>query len=223
MTEQEWVACTGPETMLEFLRGRGSDRKFRLLACACCRQIWHLLDSWSQKAADVVEHGVDEWVGQTTLAFAAALHEDIIMTVKPYTARHIAAGIVNAMINGAAWPLAWNTVSEVRRAVKASSPQADTYKESKAQAGIVRDIFGNPFRPMTVNLAWLTPNVLVLAQAAYDNRNLPSGTLDNTRLAVLADALEENGCDQQPILDHFRHPGPHYRGWFALDMLLGKG
>ena len=61
-----------------------------------------------------------------------------------------------------------------------------------------------------------------LAQAAYDERELPSGTLDATRLAVLADALEEAGCPDRTILDHLRGPGPHVRGCWAVDLLLGK-
>jgi hypothetical protein len=65
--------------------------------------------------------------------------------------------------------------------------------------------------------------VLSLALAAYTDRNLPSGELDHARLAVLADALEEAGCSEQSLRDHLRSPGPHVRGCWALDLLLGKG
>src|SRR5438046_976927 len=134
VTEDQWLACTEPETLLLFLKGKASERKLRLVACACCRRIWHLLDGWSQNAIEVTEKYVSGSAGQTAMTFAADLHQDVISQAKPYTARHIAAAIVNSIIAGAAWPLAWNTASEVRRAIRASSPQADTYQESKCQA-----------------------------------------------------------------------------------------
>src|SRR5262245_60033164 len=43
MTEQEWLACQNTQSMLEYLVGRCSHRKFRLFGCACCRRIWQLL------------------------------------------------------------------------------------------------------------------------------------------------------------------------------------
>jgi hypothetical protein len=90
----------------------------------------------------------------------------------------------------------------------------------------VRDLLGNPFRaPAGVDPAWLEWNagtVRHLAEAAYENRSLPGGTLDNARLAVLADALEEAGCGDVELLGHLRGPGPHVRGCWAVDGLLGK-
>ncbi|HEV3255896.1 MAG TPA: hypothetical protein VG013_03370 [Gemmataceae bacterium] len=90
------------------------------------------------------------------------------------------------------------------------------------QAKLIQDIYGNPFRPVAIDRTWLTPVLLALAQAAYDAPDLPSGHLDATRLAVLADALEEAGCTDSNIHDHLRGPGPHVRGCWVLDLLLGK-
>jgi hypothetical protein len=86
----------------------------------------------------------------------------------------------------------------------------------------IRDVVGNPFRPVPVTSAWLTPTVLSLAQATYVYRGVPAGTLDSTRLAALADALEEAGCDNADILSHLRQPGEHVRGCWVVDLLLGK-
>jgi hypothetical protein len=95
----------------------------------------------------------------------------------------------------------------------------------REQAALLHDIFGNPFRPAAVDPAWLAwhggaiPN---LAQTVYEERELPSGHLDAARLAVLADMLEEAGCADAQLLGHLRGPGPHVRGCFAVDLLLGK-
>jgi hypothetical protein len=75
---------------------------------------------------------------------------------------------------------------------------------------------------VNINPIWLVPTVLLLATAAYEERNLPSGELALVRLAVLADALEETGCTDAAVLDHLRGPGHHVRGCFAVDLLLDK-
>ena len=87
---------------------------------------------------------------------------------------------------------------------------------------ILRDLFGNPFRPVTVDPTWQTPAILQQAQAAYAERELPGGHLDPARLATLADALEKAGCDNANILAHLRSLGPHVRGCWAVDLVLGK-
>jgi hypothetical protein len=94
------------------------------------------------------------------------------------------------------------------------------------QAALLRCIAGNPFRPPPpVPPGWLTWNngtIPRLAQVAYEERQLPSGHLDSARLAVLADALEEAGCQEPELLDHLRGPGPHVRGCWPVDLILGK-
>jgi hypothetical protein len=91
---------------------------------------------------------------------------------------------------------------------------------------LLHDIFGPlPFRPVVRDLALLTwhdGTIPKLAQAIYDDRALPSGHLDHHRLAVLADALEDAGCSDQDMLAHCRGPGPHVRGCWVIDLLLGK-
>jgi hypothetical protein len=81
-------------------------------------------------------------------------------------------------------------------------------------------------RPAATDPSWLAWNggaVAKPAQAACNERSLPSGHLDPSRLAVLADALEEAGCSVTEVFDHLRGPGPHVRGCWVVDLLLGKG
>jgi hypothetical protein len=101
---------------------------------------------------------------------------------------------------------------EMRRTGDHPSAAAGEKAESSIQGQFLHDIFGNPFRPVSINPAWLTSTVTNLAAAAYGERFLPSGELDHARLAVLADALEESGCDNADILNHLRGSGEHVRG-----------
>lgn len=94
-----------------------------------------------------------------------------------------------------------------------------------AAGRLLHCLIGNPFRLARVRPAWLTwdgGTVPRLAQAAYHERHLPTGTLGADRLTVLADALEEAGCIDQDILSHLRGPGPHFRGCWVVDLVLGK-
>jgi hypothetical protein len=94
--------------------------------------------------------------------------------------------------------------------------------EGVIQAALIRDIFGNPWRTVTIAPAWRTATVQALAQAAYEERDLPSGLLNPLRLAILADALEEAGCTDGDIPGHLRGPNCHVRGCWVVDALAGK-
>jgi hypothetical protein len=99
-------------------------------------------------------------------------------------------------------------------------------EELAAQCRLLRDVFGNPFRPAPIVdsawLAWQEGTSANLARAAYDERRLPAGTLDSARLALLADALEDAGCTDAELVGHLRGPGPHVRGCWAVDLILSK-
>ncbi|MBN9517066.1 hypothetical protein J0H58_00880 [bacterium] len=79
----------------------------------------------------------------------------------------------------------------------------------------MRDIFGNPFRPVMFLPEWRTEAVVALARGAYDDRAFE-------RLPVLADALEDAGCSAGTVLAHCRNGGPHYKGCWVVDGVLGK-
>jgi hypothetical protein len=80
---------------------------------------------------------------------------------------------------------------------------------------LLRCVFGNPFRPAVLKAAWLTPGVVGLVRTIYDDRAFDL-------LPVLADALEDAGCDDDDVLAHCRGPGTHTRGCWPVDLLLGK-
>jgi hypothetical protein len=104
----------------------------------------------------------------------------------------------------------------------------DNWPEAKTseEAWLVRDIFGNPFRPLpplpSTILAWNGGTVRRIAAGIYENRRMPEGTLDNARLAILADALLDAGCEDEELIRHCRSEGPHVRGCWAVDLIRGK-
>jgi hypothetical protein len=215
MTEKQWLACTDPRMMLEFLQGKASVRKQGLFAVACCRRIWNLMDCPIKQVVEVAERYADGSATDPELASSRAV-ASVVPSALVAKRATMAAWLSTATASGAAWKMTSRAASE-------AAWEASGEREDRPQADLLRCIFGNPFRPATLVPAWQTPQVVALAQAAYEHRDLPAGTLDLARLAVLADALEDAGCPDADILGHLRNPGPHVRGCWAVDLLLGKG
>ena len=248
MTEAAWSSCTGPEKMLLFLRnsGKHSDRKLRLFAVACCRRIWTALrDERSRLAVEVAERYADgqatdgdrldasseacdvmnePWC-ESSLSFASATarYATEASTLWAVWVARCAAGCLadadwQAAVDVAPDPVLGDDAWVVQE------PRADSAAamERRAQAHLLRDIFGNPLRPMTLDPAWRTLTVLGFAQRAYHDRHLPAGSFAPVLLVALAAALEQAGCDNSEILGHLRSPGPHVRGCFVVDLILGR-
>jgi hypothetical protein len=100
----------------------------------------------------------------------------------------------------------------------AARKRAATLKEKAWQVRLVRDLFGNPFRPVTLDpalLSWHRGTVVRLAEAIYQDSRWAD-------MPILADALEEAGCEDENILGHCRGPGPHTKGCWVADLLLNK-
>jgi hypothetical protein len=107
------------------------------------------------------------------------------------------------------------TLLQARHALAHAISEERFRQEAAAQANSLRDIFGNPFRPVSADPAWLTSAVVELAGGIYAERAFD-------RLPILADALQDGGCENAEILAHCRGDGPHVRGCWAVDLLLGK-
>jgi hypothetical protein len=226
MTEAEWNSCTDPQSMLRFLLegGHASDRKLRLFAVACCRKVWHLLATKEcRQGVELSERVADEPTYRTELAAILDVVWRNSIDWRGYSA-------ASGSRKGAAWDAAKYTLTSqmwhVKDVAKAASILDPHPSPQVYQAGLLRCVFGSlPFRSLPASLSpawWDNGNVTRLAQAAYDSRRLPSAELDNNHLAVLADALEDAGADDAELLAHLRSPGPHWRGCFALDAVLGR-
>jgi hypothetical protein len=212
VTEAEWLAGTDPGPMLAFLGDKASERKLRLLAVACCRRVWpQLTGPFWREAVERSERFADRQAGPEGLATLTYRLAEVWRMPADAAARVAVSVELDA-----------RAAREVARVASWATPDCSRADERLAQCRLVRDVFGNPFRPVAVSPAWQTPQVVALAHASYEHRDLPSGTLDPARLAVLADALEDAGCADADLLGHLRGPGPHVRGCWAVDLLLGK-
>jgi hypothetical protein len=232
MTEAEWLACTDPKPMLDFLQRQASERALRLFACACVRRAWHLLTDTGRHAVEAAEAYADGVLdGEALQTASSAAH-------KPVDEEIEAANIswhgfsLSPPLSAAegASQASYSMGSDITRhlapllaARAAQDALGAGGSECATQAALLRDLFVPlPFRPVTLDPAWRTPQIVALAQAASDQRELPAGTLDATRLAVLADALEDAGCTNAGLTEHLYSTGPHVRGCWVIDLLLGK-
>jgi hypothetical protein len=225
MTEAEWLACTNPQDMLP---RNASARKSRLFACACCRRIWSLLlDSRARDAVEIAERFADGLVGELERSEArkeaqqvAQSRAVVAIPVSPKWERRAASAVYYATARVAgeafgAWGLAVEALVWQAGGYGLCDSEAISRSERTQQSAMLRDIFGNPFRPVARQSVCMTQTVTMLAQGIYESR-------DFSVMPILADALEDAGCDNPDILSHCRGPGPHVRGCWVIDLLLGK-
>ncbi len=242
MTEAEWLTGTDPSPLLGYLGGRlhaeervasrrakpgallkhlprkGRNRKLRLFAVACCRRAWAgIPDETCRRAVEVAERFADGQARyqdrRATEVAVARLCDSRVIDYR-YLAYHVIAG------QRYSYHMAGMTATVANWVVtgRPGSQGPEALAESAAQCDLLREIFGNPFRPVAIDPACLTRNdgtVPRLAQALYDERAFE-------RLPLLADALEDAGCANEDLLGHCRAPAEHVRGCWVVDFLLGK-
>lgn len=218
MTRDDWLACGDPAVMLNFLRDTATDRKLRLFACACGRDVWrHLSDERSREAILTAERFAD---GDATFADLLAAHRAAADAVReiPLVSNHRRAGISRRQADHN-----WGAKDVAEVARRAADPTWDARTAARAVAwnrgasryallSHLRDIF-NPFRSAPFDPAWLTSTVTALARCAYDSREFSA-------LPILADALQDAGCEDDEVLGHCRGESVHVRGCWVIDALL---
>jgi hypothetical protein len=225
MTEKEWLACADPMPMLKCLRGKASDRKARLFIVACCRRVWHAFDDedYRQAAVEVAERHADGLADDDDLE--ASFWD--LTDGEPHRAADCCTNLAVCAFDEPDDGVECALLAIFEATLHAYAEDYDHQEEIEraegaAQAGLLRCIFADPSGEAAIAPSLRTATVVSLAEGVYEKRHLPGGELDQARLAVLSDALEEAGCDDEGILAHLRSPGPHVRGCWALDLILDK-
>ncbi len=214
MTEDEWLICCDSRLMLQFLEGKPTVRKLRLAGCAWWRRAYdHLAADELKRIINVAEQVAEGGASQKRLRkvlkyidFAAVadasrytVGED---TASGWWSARCVAGLCAEEPSSWASAVVWGA----------------SLLNDADRAAIIHDVFGNPYRPIAIKPSWRwwhDGTIVNIAAAIYDERSY-------RMLPILADALEDAGCDNGDILSHLRGSGPHVRGCWALDLILGK-
>jgi len=223
MTEKVWLAAD-PKPLAEWLQTdseseqHGLSRKYRLLNCACCRHLapWFGDDRLTdcvvraERFADgaLTERTFGKW-GESALT--------ISRRKSAHPGPHLRAceavcGLFSYRF--VTYPTQWHAWRALcsDRAIFGESFAAESEPTLR---DLIRDIFGNPFRPVSFDPAWRTDTAVSLAKGMYGSRDFGA-------MPILADSLQDAGCDSDDILNHSRGPGSHVRGCGVVDLVLGK-
>jgi hypothetical protein len=207
MTKAEWLRCGDVSHLLARVGGKVGARKVRLALCACLRapQVWGLLAApASRRAVEVGEAFADGGAGREELGQARKRASAVARagwgpmppcTPAAYLANYVCLQDRNllAYLRELEWSL----------------------RQLRPPAGLLRDIFGDPFRPAPFEARWRSADAVGLAHGIYADRAFG-------RMPILADALEEAGCDHPQTLAHCRGPGLHARGCWVVDRVLDR-
>jgi hypothetical protein len=207
MKEQQWLSTTAFNAMMKGVLPWASERQLRLLACGHARQLWAELSPEARHVVECAEHFAD------VPGTLGPLNEAVqALRESPQEPRRRSTSQIEA--------------EAAARRCAADDPATSLPNYSymgkeyaRALCDLVRDLFGNPFRPTRLDPSWLAfeaGTVGKLARGIYQERAWD-------RMPILADALEDAGCSDPSVLDHLRGPGPHYRGCWVLDRVRSVG
>jgi hypothetical protein len=222
-TREVWNASTDPDRMLDAVAGRLSDRKLLLFICECARRVGGLLPP-----------GVPNLIPRVEAAAEVNGDEERDAVLREALDRSLAGGAdwVSVLVRRPKWVhglvqfaagllrnLEWRAVVPAAElaATEYLAPSLNTSprRDHPEQAALLRCVAGYPFLPAALDPAWRTSDVVSLAAGIYAERAFD-------RLPILADALMDAGCCADNFQSHLRSPGPHVRGCWVVDLILGK-
>jgi hypothetical protein len=225
MTTDDWHTTKGHAKMLFVPQVAANERGLRLFGVACLRHI----PTWSTErrvleALTATERFADGELTRTEFVkryTAISRRYNSLLATK--SGRNSKSGRAETTyLLACMYAMAPDDPLAVRHAADRLIGSRDDFggevvtRLRKMTPHLLRDIFGNPFRPVAFDPAWRSESAVALARTAYDTRNF-------SLLPILADALEEAGCDHPDVLAHCRQPdATHVRGCWVVDGVLGK-
>ena len=232
MNESEWWAARDLVKLAAWLihDAVAADRKLRLFSVACCDPLRdRVSDQGALAALDLAAAFADGLIKRAALDKAIRPHWQNFNT--KYTFPLTGAALASAGAVHAEFACLYTTGPDVPRGrdgdggsdpylpviVAIADQPGDTHASSPRKLSLLHDIFGPlPFRDVAVEPAWRTSTVTALARGIYDDKAFD-------RMPILADALQDAGCDLDELLAHCREPNrEHVRGCWVVDLILGK-
>jgi hypothetical protein len=220
MTEAEWLAAERPLELLRYLHKATDmfDRKFRLFGVACCRRVAEQIPEFAlSEVIDGCERLADNFVS-SRLTSLRRTADGIIQRARFVEMESDVESVEYAMAvcQLTEYPIEPEHCADSCMQALCGHDDYDAgCGEMLFQVDLLRDIVGNPFRPVLFDPAWRTQTAVLLARGMYESRDFGA-------MPILADALQDAGCDNDDVLNHCRGPGPHVRGCWVVDLVLGK-
>jgi hypothetical protein len=194
-------------------------RKFRLFLVACYRAVWEFVPRAEFRAAiEAGESFADDGdVAAATTATDAAW-DVVSVELSPWYSLgwDLTALPMDDLFEGGHFPV-WQRIAQSLEKTELNATFGRTQEQAAGlHLRLFRDIFGNPFRPIAFAPEWRTSTAVSLARTMYESREFGA-------MPILADALQDAGCDNDDILDHCRDTSlTHVRGCWVCDLVLGK-
>jgi hypothetical protein len=231
MSEEEWLRATGAQTLLSVAARRVTERKSRLVVCACARLVSPF---FLAVAAPTIIEAAERRAGQQPTTdeiirvwecsaedrlrshFCLARIMEALVTRNAHEAAGHAIRNCLDLQEEVAQSAVGESLACLVRDIFGNEGEETLLKLSGTVflASLVRDIFGNPFRPVEFS-AWRTDAAVALARPMYESRDFGA-------MPILADALQEAGCDNADVLNHCRDAtATHFRGCWVVDGVLG--
>jgi hypothetical protein len=215
MTEEEWLTSDHLLDLMTLIRGRISDRKLRLIGLACCGYPRPFCDPRLTAFAEVIARYAEGLVR----------YEAVLATREVAIAEPCSPGAAFTTYDREVLCLddfskadAWSGLSGLLSGFRSHGEEDQAlgrWCQTRAWCDYIRDVTGNPYQFVIFDTSWRTADVVLLGQGMYESRDFGA-------MPILADALQDAGCDSADILDHCRGPGPHVRGCWVADLVLGK-